>query len=454
MDIDLEEEYSSYPIIRKSGGPTVINFENKLATQQTTGTPTQRTVTYRDVAVQTVPPSNAETFRKIYNREPTQKELFSDIGTAAIGRYTVGDASNPYETIIGTPVPAPVSLATGNTYSNASFQTLSVTDCKVSIVRAKAKASVLVVKQRHAAQAAGYKIWCEKKDELIVHAEQCPIRIRFDEDGKATNTDVDGVMLPNICGEEIDPTAALSGNESAVLWGSRTHPGDRANAYASTHHNRIPELEPSPEPTPPARNRWDTVPAPSIPMPKQYKAPEHTVTTHPLTYSQCMNQDLTKVQNTTLPMDIDPSFEVSGFNTYNRTNMDEVPSRTFSPRRTSKNENPHPSAPKHEHNRNRVFKQPKGNLTRATDTSFQDYVSRIRNDAAANAAARDMYQDLPSENETSAWNEGQDFDPYAHDRATEDVRRETAAQQRSSVSSPEFLFSVYDKYRPGKGAQN
>lgn len=233
MDIDLEEEYTSNPAVRKSGGPTIRNFGNKPATQQTNGTPTQRTVTYRDVAVQTLPPSNAETFRKTCNREPTQKELVSKIGTAATGRYTAVVGSSPYITIIGAPFPAPISLETGKTYSDAPFQTLSVTDRKISIVRAKVKASILITKQRHVAQAAGYKIWCEKKDDMIVHAEQWPIRIQFDEDGKAIDIDVHGVMLPNICGEEIGSTAALSGNESAVVW-NRTHPCDRVNANAST----------------------------------------------------------------------------------------------------------------------------------------------------------------------------------------------------------------------------
>lgn len=215
-----------------------------------------------------------------------------------------------------------------------------------------------------------------------------------------------------------------------------------------------PEMPP-PAPMPPAnkfskRNRWDLPPRHSTTMPKHREASEHTATAYPLADEQFMNQDLTEVQRTAIPTNIDQSPKASDFN---RTSMEEVPPLTISPRRTSKKENPHPFAPKHEHNRHRISKQPKGNLTKATDTSFQDYISRIRK-SAAKSAVRDAQQDRPSKIESATQNEAQNLDPYALARATENARRETVAQQRPSVLSPGLLFSVYDTYRPEKGIQS
>ncbi|XP_014555766.1 hypothetical protein COCVIDRAFT_27342 [Bipolaris victoriae FI3] len=430
MDIDLEEDYVSWPTVYKSKNEPVA----------------QQNVTYRDVGVQSLPDSNADAFQTIYNREPKQDELVSKVLTEAIDRYTSGVGSGPYEIIVGEPFPAPMSVETGETYEDASFQALRDTDCKISIVRAKAKASILVAQQRPVAQAVGYKIWCEKRDDLIIHTAQCPIRIRINEDGYVTDTDAHAVMLPNICGEEIDSTAASLEIESAQVW-SRTLPYSRFHAEASTYLNRIPFLAPgSPmeicQPWVPEqfvatadtneskmspvskRDRWDKFPTPTLPPPKPRVAPERIAAARRLASRQHMHQDLTGAQHTTDAMDIDPTYGASDY-TYNRSRPTSPPPQNLSPGRTSA---PHSPAPR----------QTRDNLTKAPanpDTSFADYVTSIRRNKLdqLDQPAYEVSAPLNYDEEGSAaWWEAQDVDVYATSRAVEDARREAVAEERDA----------------------
>jgi hypothetical protein len=178
----------------------------KEGTNASTGARRPKTVTYCSTGVQTTPPKNAQEFRDIHGRELTELEIVSRMGTAAIGRFGAGPVANPHEVVHSVPFSSHGDLGVTISYADASFQTTTdVAQCNMSIARAKVKASMMVNKQRIAAQKAGYRVWSETQDGKIIHSEQYPVRVQFDKDGNATSGDVGGVLLPNIYGEEIAP---------------------------------------------------------------------------------------------------------------------------------------------------------------------------------------------------------------------------------------------------------
>ncbi|OAG20758.1 hypothetical protein CC77DRAFT_79569 [Alternaria alternata] len=160
-------------------------------------------VWYRSAAIQTLPPSNAEEFEKIYGRQPTNQELVSKVGSAAIGHYVPGLSSNPHDIVSSKPFAITTVPERTPNYADSSFQTSDVAQCNKALLRAKVKASLLVNKQRDGARAAGFRVCSETRDEYIVHSEQLPINLQFDTKGNAIGTNVDGYSLPNIYGEEI-----------------------------------------------------------------------------------------------------------------------------------------------------------------------------------------------------------------------------------------------------------
>jgi hypothetical protein len=179
-------------------------LQNHPASQSKAVVASSNFVWYRSAAVHTLPPSNAEEFQKIYDRQPTNQELVSKIGSAAIGRYVPGPSSNPHDIVSSKPFAITTVPERSPNYADSSFQTSEVAQCNKALLRAKVKASLLVNKQRDAARAAGFRVWSETRDEYIVHSEQLTINVQFDTKGNAIGTDVDGYSLPNIYGEEIN----------------------------------------------------------------------------------------------------------------------------------------------------------------------------------------------------------------------------------------------------------
>ncbi|KAG9380126.1 MIP-T3 multi-domain protein [Pyrenophora tritici-repentis] len=175
----------------------------KVSTPTIMSASTQRAI-YCSTGMQTMPPTNAEDFHKIHGREPTHDELVKKMGCAGIGRYEPGP--RPYEVIIGKPFPTEPSSRDLFVSQETAFQTSEVVHVKNSLVHAKAKATALAKRQLNAAKAAGYNIWPETNEDRVIHMEQYYIDIQLDDEGNATNVDVRGHSLPNICGEEINPT--------------------------------------------------------------------------------------------------------------------------------------------------------------------------------------------------------------------------------------------------------
>ncbi|KAE8831510.1 hypothetical protein HRS9122_09100 [Pyrenophora teres f. teres] len=175
------------------------------ANTPTTASASTSRATYCSTGIQTLPPPNVEEFRNIHGREPTQDELVKKMGCAGMGHY--GPGPRPYEVIIGKPFfiepPSQEALIS----QDAAFQTSEVVHVKKSLLRTRAKATMLAKRQLNAAKAAGYDIWAEKNDDRIIHMEQYYTNIHLDDEGNATNVDIRGLSLPNICGAEISFTS-------------------------------------------------------------------------------------------------------------------------------------------------------------------------------------------------------------------------------------------------------
>jgi hypothetical protein len=218
---------------------------------------TQERVIYRSAGVQTLPPGDGNCFRKVYDRVPTHQELVEEVGCAALGRYRPTSSPRPYDVVLSTPFPTEDVSNRQAKYIDSSYQTLDVAQCKKALVRAKVKASLLVSKQRDAALSAGFRVWSETRDDHIVHSEQNDISIQFDDQGNATNANVDGLSLPNIYGEEMDPPVV-----SVQFMQPLPHPpsqseagiGKEARTYTSSATSTC-----TPPPTPPSRRPHDVL---------------------------------------------------------------------------------------------------------------------------------------------------------------------------------------------------
>ncbi|KAI4709336.1 hypothetical protein J4E89_006085 [Alternaria sp. Ai002NY15] len=234
----------------KHGKPGSSEHEAVPSTAEVT---TQGHVLYRSAGIQTLPPSNADGFRKIYDREPTHQELVSKIGSAALGRYKLGPSA--HDVVQSAPFPAPdVSNRRAN-YVTSSFQTKDVAQCKKDLLKAKVKASLLVNKQRDAALSAGYKVWSETRDDYIVHSEQLDTSVQFDHQGNAANANVDGLSLPNIYGEEIEPRPTITHPKQLLNSGTpETEAGADVEAREYTF-SAASSL--TPPPTPPSLKQHD-----------------------------------------------------------------------------------------------------------------------------------------------------------------------------------------------------
>jgi hypothetical protein len=223
--------------------------------QSTALVATQERVIYRSAGVQTLPPGDGNSFHKIYDRVPTHQELVEKVGCGALGRYGPTSSPRPYDVVLSTPFPTQDVSNRQAKYADSSYQTLDVAQCKKALVRAKVKASLLVSKQRNAALSAGFRVWSETRDDHIVHSEQNDISIQFDDQGNAINTNVDGLSLPNIYGEEMDPPVV-----SVQSMQPLPHPssqseagiGKEARAYTSSATSTF-----TPPPTPPSRRPHD-----------------------------------------------------------------------------------------------------------------------------------------------------------------------------------------------------
>ncbi|KAI4624527.1 hypothetical protein J4E83_004202 [Alternaria metachromatica] len=214
---------------------------------------TQGHVLYRSAGIQTLPPSNADGFRKIYDREPTHQELVSKIGSAALGRYKPGPSA--HDVVQSAPFPAPdVSNRRAN-YVTSSFQTKDVAQCKKDLLKAKVKASLLVNKQRDAALSAGYKVWSETRDDYIVHSEQLDTSVQFDHQGNAANANVDGLSLPNIYGEEIEPRSTIT--HPTQLSNSGTPETEAGVDVKAREYTFSAASSLTPPPTPPSLKQHD-----------------------------------------------------------------------------------------------------------------------------------------------------------------------------------------------------
>ncbi|KAF1925159.1 uncharacterized protein M421DRAFT_8223 [Didymella exigua CBS 183.55] len=160
--------------------------------------------TYHNTGVQTLPPANGNIFRLIHGCEPSQSDYVHSMGSAGIGRLAADPRSNLFDLIYGSTYLAPTT-ATRGTYTESGFQTANHDTRRKALARAKVKASMTANKYRNAASKAGYVIYAESRDEMVVHSEQFHNVIQLDSEGNLLEGTVKTRNLPNIYGALIYP---------------------------------------------------------------------------------------------------------------------------------------------------------------------------------------------------------------------------------------------------------
>ncbi|KAF1850149.1 uncharacterized protein K460DRAFT_400232 [Cucurbitaria berberidis CBS 394.84] len=202
--------------------------------------------TFHSTGIQTQPLCDGDQFIEIFGYDPTRDDLKRRIGTAAIGRYKTEGEVKPHELVYGAAfsvahVPRQKAL-----YVNAGFQTTDFAESNKALARAKVKASMVAKKYRRVAEAAGYRVWAESKDERVIHSEQYAVKIELDAEGNAFDADITGHLLPNIYGVEIESALDCSGSIHNPTH-TNTHKvfSQRDTAIDLEILRPIPALEPS-----------------------------------------------------------------------------------------------------------------------------------------------------------------------------------------------------------------
>ncbi|KAF2995317.1 hypothetical protein E8E13_000188 [Curvularia kusanoi] len=152
---------------------------------------------YQDTGVQTLPPANGDVYVQVYGCEPAAIDHFR-MGIGAIGRFTEGAQSNLYEPVYGVAYPVPKKNEVE--CLDSGFQVSGCDATRLALTRAKARASMMANKYRKVAFEAGYEIWSEADDEMIVHSEQHPSTVRLDMQGNLLEGSTQGRYIPNIGG--------------------------------------------------------------------------------------------------------------------------------------------------------------------------------------------------------------------------------------------------------------
>lgn len=163
---------------------------------------------YRDVGVQTLPPPNGEVYRLVHGCEPLATS-FPQMGFAAIGRFTQDSRSNPYD-VLSSATCAVSRPAHRRSYADSGFQTAAHHITNMAVIKAKAKASMMVNRYRRVANEAGYIVFAEVDDDMIVHSEQHPSTVRLNSEGNLVEGTTLGRYLPNIRGALSDQQSLIS----------------------------------------------------------------------------------------------------------------------------------------------------------------------------------------------------------------------------------------------------
>jgi hypothetical protein len=171
-----------------------------LDTASTLGAPVKSS-SYRDTGIQTLPPPNGDSYKLVYGCDPPAMPLAIHrpvMGIAAIGRFTKGPQSNPYESLHGAAYDAPTS--THKSYVDSEFQTGSTDATGMALMKAKTKAAVMANKYRKVALKEGYVVRSATDNDMIVHSEQYDTTVQLDMKGNLLEGSTKGRSLPNILG--------------------------------------------------------------------------------------------------------------------------------------------------------------------------------------------------------------------------------------------------------------
>jgi hypothetical protein len=157
---------------------------------------------YQSTGIQTLPPGNNSTFKKIYGRNARDSSVGLDsadifasgeTGLSAMGRFGKDIASNAYDLIYGRRFRYLVPTCSPDV-QDQGFQTMDFLARENAIKKARVKAAMQVNRLKPWMDKFHYKAFPELRENMIVHSEQAPQWVEIDKNGQVEST----APFPNV----------------------------------------------------------------------------------------------------------------------------------------------------------------------------------------------------------------------------------------------------------------
>jgi len=159
-------------------------------------------VIYQSTGIQTLPPGDNSTFKKIYGRDardhsigldPASTFTRSETGLGAMGRFGKDFGIRTYDLVYGRRFRAPVTTSSID-FQDEGFQTMEIPEREKAIKKAKVKAAMQVIRLKPWMDKFHHKAFPEPRENMIVHSEQRQVWVEIDEKGRVGGT----APFPNV----------------------------------------------------------------------------------------------------------------------------------------------------------------------------------------------------------------------------------------------------------------
>jgi hypothetical protein len=159
-------------------------------------------VIYQSTGIQTLPPGDNSTFKKIYGRYSRDHSSGLDLagtftrsetGLGAMGRFGKDFGIHTYDLVYGRRFRAPVPNSSVD-FQNKGFQTMEISEREMAIKKAKVKAAMQVMRLKPWMDKFHHKAFPEPRENMIVHSEQRQVWVEIDKRGQVGGT----APFPNV----------------------------------------------------------------------------------------------------------------------------------------------------------------------------------------------------------------------------------------------------------------
>ena len=182
---------ATWPVV---AGAEAESSSNSSGTEISHG---RRLIAVHHTGVQTQPLCTGSDFHDIFGHAPSGWELTHKIGTATIGRYRYANEVKPHQLMYGPRFFVP-RVRRPSKYVSSGFQTKPFQECAGLIVTMRIQASDAVAKCGEEAEAAGFRVWHEVRNERVVHSERLHSDVPLDVPANLVGRLRAGAYVPNI----------------------------------------------------------------------------------------------------------------------------------------------------------------------------------------------------------------------------------------------------------------